>query len=219
MDNREIFAKLAEPFADEDHEWLTQKTFEQSNSHMVVPYIRKPSIILRLNNVIGFGNYAIHTDHISSSVENGERGRTRYTAIYKASIFIKTGDEWNGFEDVGVNTSYKPDTAEKGAATDAIKRAAKLTGIGLYLDTGDLYITIPNGSPNPKISFFRGVPVVLHPSLKVPFGNSKGKMLSELDPESMHGLHNWLEDGQKYESSEYMWRLHETINKFFEVEQ
>lgn len=217
MDYRQIFKKLAEPFADEDHEWLTQRTYEHTDSRMVVPYIRKPSIIERLNDVVGFGNFAIHTTHIRSDKEVNERGGTKYTAVYRATLWLKFGDEWDGFEDVGVNTSHKQDTAEKGAATDAIKRAAKLVGIGLYLDTGELYITIPNKSPDPKIAFYKGKPVVLHPSLTVPFGSSKGKSLSELDDGSLKGLYQWLTENDRYMKSEYMWRLHESIANFLEV--
>ena len=212
----EIFQRLAKPFADHEHEWLTQ--IARGDRKLVVPYIRKPSIIKRLTEVVGFGNYNISVEKVSEDKEAGDDDRVKYTAVYRSVLTLDVDGKTVEFSDIGVGVSAKRDTAEKGGATDAIKRAAKLAGIGLYLDNGSLHIWIDRESQDPRVSFFGGKTVTLHPSLTVPLGKNKGKSLEMLDDESLEGLYNWFNEEERYKEDEYFWRLRETIRLFMEVE-
>lgn len=211
MNNREIFEKLSAPFDDSDHEWLTQKQFQNRGTHIVVPYIRKPSIIKRLNNVLGFGNFAITVKNLYSE----QFGEDKFASAFIAELKLKVNDEWITFSDAGVNIAFKRDTADKGASTDAIKRAAKLAGIGIYLDMGKLSILIPIDSVDPKIAFFDGRTVTLHPSLVIPFGSSKGKAIEDVSQDTRSKLYEWLNKEDRYKKDEYLFRLRETIRKYF----
>lgn len=114
---QDIFAKLAEPFSDEDLEWKVQAMKKEWKKALVTPYIRNPSIMQRLDEVVGPANW-------KNEFLPGPNGGTI------CGISIRINDEWVTKYDGADNTDVE---AVKGGLTSAMKRAAVQWGIGRYL--------------------------------------------------------------------------------------
>jgi len=211
-----FFEALSKPFDDRDHEWVLQRRNRQSGTKWLAPYIRKPSIIKRLVEVVGFGGFSIDTHHTYTRTNDDGKFEVAYTA----TLTITTPNGEVHFTDAGSASSGQLITAEKGASTDAIKRAAKLAGIGLYLDMGNLYIEVPdNDRTEPLIRFRGSEPVAVHPSIRVNFGSIAGSRLNEVDQDKMYAMYNWLKEeqgeGYRYEQDNTLFAIFKAIEEFF----
>lgn len=111
---------LSEPFPPEDIHWRVQgKPFERNGKHsaMALAYLDARDVMDRLDAVCGPAGWQSH-------FEETAKGRI----ICRLSIRI--GDEWVTKSDGAGDTDVE---GEKGALSDALKRAAVSWGIGRYL--------------------------------------------------------------------------------------
>lgn len=124
QDPKAMLRALAEPFAAEDIKWRVGHTAADKQTGLALAYIDARAAEDRLDEVCGALWRCTYPHIVRSSVE-GRRG-----SVVVCSIAIKVGDEWiercNGAGDTAVE-------AEKGALSDAFKRAATLWGVGRYL--------------------------------------------------------------------------------------
>jgi hypothetical protein len=110
------FEKLRAPFAPDRVSWRVGSTTQDKSKGLAFAYIDARDVMDRLDDVCGPGGWQNNYPHAN--------GKT------VCAIGIKVGDEWiwkaNGAGDSDVE-------AEKGALSDALKRAAVQWGIGRYL--------------------------------------------------------------------------------------
>lgn len=108
--------KLAAPFPPEKVSWRIGQKTKDGKRAMALAYIDARDVMERLDEVCGVEGWQAAYPHAN--------GKT------VCSIGIKFGDEWvwkaNGAGDTDIE-------AEKGALSDAFKRAAVMWGIGRYL--------------------------------------------------------------------------------------
>lgn len=108
--------KLSEPFPESQISWRAQVVSKDGTKAMALAYIDARDVITRLNSVCGVAGWQCRYSHADQKTV--------------CDIGIKVGNEWiwkaNGAGDTDIE-------AEKGALSDAFKRAAVLWGIGLYL--------------------------------------------------------------------------------------
>lgn len=112
----DIFDKLAAPFDPSEIDWRVGSTTHDKKKGMALAYIDARAVMDRLDAVVGPAGW-------QASYLVGE-GKT------VCNIGIKCGDEWVWKADGAGNTDFE---AEKGALSDAFKRAAVRWGIGRYL--------------------------------------------------------------------------------------
>jgi hypothetical protein len=112
----DIFARLAEPFPADIVSWRVGSMNKDKTKGMALAYIDARDVMTRLDQVVGPAGWQAAYPHAN--------GKTI------CSIGIKHDGEWiwksNGAGDTDIE-------AEKGAISDAFKRAAVLWGIGRYL--------------------------------------------------------------------------------------
>jgi hypothetical protein len=128
-------ADLKKPFAPEKISWRVGPTTQDKKSGIALAYIDARDVMERLDEVCG-DNWQCTYPHAN--------GKT------VCSIGIKVGDEWvwrsNGAGDTDME-------AEKGALSDAFKRAAVCFGIGRYLyDVENVWVTIEPAGKSYKIA-------------------------------------------------------------------
>jgi hypothetical protein len=111
------FALLAAPFPEEMVQWRAQSVTKDGTKAMALAYIDARAVEDRLDLACGPANWQ------DSYVET-PRGRIICT------LGIRCGDEWIYKSDGAGNTDVEGD---KGALSDALKRAAVKWGIGRYL--------------------------------------------------------------------------------------
>lgn len=108
--------KLAEPFDTSLISWRVGATTKDKTKGIALAYIDARDVMQRLDDVCGIENWQCRYSHANNKTI--------------CEVGIKIGDEWvwkaNGAGDTQVE-------AEKGAISDAFKRAAVLWGIGRYL--------------------------------------------------------------------------------------
>ncbi len=128
MENEEILEKLKAPFetvgADgktyPDHKWKMQ-----TNGGVCVPYIDSVQVVNRLNDVLGIDGWG------NTLIEMSGKGLI-------CEITATIGDKEVTKSNIGVETSIE---AQKGQASDALKRAAVNFGVGAYLkDVGSVFM-------------------------------------------------------------------------------
>ncbi len=113
-----IFKQLSDPFPPAKVSWrVGQITKKDLHKASALCYIDARDVMDRLDAVCGPGNW-------SDAYHETPKGRILCT------ISIKIGDEWVSKSDAAGDTAVE---AEKGAVSDAFKRAAVKWGIGRYL--------------------------------------------------------------------------------------
>lgn len=110
-----IFQQLAAPF--EVVHWRAQSVKADGTAAMALAYIDARDVMTRLDEACGPENW-----------------RDRYTETPKGRLIctleLRIGDEWVGKSDGAGDTDVEGD---KGAISDALKRAAVKWGVGRYL--------------------------------------------------------------------------------------
>lgn len=110
------FAALQAPFPPDRVSWRIGATTQNKDKGMALAYIDARDVYERLDAVCGPGGWQCRYSHADKKTI--------------CEVGIKVGDEWvwkaNGAGDSDVE-------AEKGALSDAVKRAAVVWGIGRYL--------------------------------------------------------------------------------------
>lgn len=109
-------AALAAPFPPAEIEWRVGSTTGDKSKGMALAYLTARHVMDRLDTVCGFANWQ----------DRYEFHGTR-TVCY---LSIRIGDEWVTKADGAGDSDVE---AEKGAISDALKRAAVKWGIGRYL--------------------------------------------------------------------------------------
>lgn len=114
--NDEIFASLKEPFPAENVSWRVGSTTADKSKGMPLAYIDARDVMERLDDVVGPGNWQSRYTHAGAKT------------VCEIGLLINQNWVWkaNGAGD----TDFE---GEKGAMSDAFKRAAVLWGIGRYL--------------------------------------------------------------------------------------
>jgi hypothetical protein len=111
----QLAAELSAPFAPEELRWRPRNV--SGSRALALPYVNAAAIIARLNAVLGLDGW-----------------KDAYWLQANGSVVcqlrIRVGDHWMSRQDVG---SPSQQDATKGAYSDALKRAARKYGIGLYL--------------------------------------------------------------------------------------
>ena len=117
---------LQEPFSADKVHWRIGSTTQAKDKGMALAYIDARDVMERLDEVCGPENWQCRYPHATNKT--------------CCDIAIKINDEWvwksNGAGDTDVE-------GDKGAFSDAFKRAAVLWGIGRYLyDLGNVWVAI-----------------------------------------------------------------------------
>lgn len=113
---QEFFDKLAAPFDVDAISWRIGSTNQDKTSGMALAYLDARDVMDRLDLVCGPAGWQCRYSHAN--------GKT------VCDIGIKCGDEWVWKADGAGDSDIE---AEKGALSDAFKRAAVRWGIGRYL--------------------------------------------------------------------------------------
>lgn len=118
---QEIFDGLSAPFPTEVIEWRIGSTTKDKTKGMALAYINARAVMDRLDSVCGPGGWQDRYPHAN--------GKT----VCEIGVRIRHDDgsyEWLWKSDGAGDTDFE---AEKGALSDAFKRAAVRWGIGRYL--------------------------------------------------------------------------------------
>lgn len=107
---------LKKPFPADKISWRVGSVSKDKKKAMVLAYLDARDVMQRLDDVCGIGNWQNKHPHAN--------GKT------SCAIGIKIGEEWVWKENGAGDSQVE---AEKGAFSDAFKRAAVLWGIGRYL--------------------------------------------------------------------------------------
>lgn len=112
----EMFDKLRAEFPRDAISWRAQSVTKDGTKAMALAYIDARDVMQRLDDVVGPDGWQCRYPHAT--------GKT------VCEIGIRVGDEWIWKADGAGDTDIE---AEKGALSDAFKRAAVRWGIGRYL--------------------------------------------------------------------------------------
>jgi len=121
MDNaQELFDQLSAPFPSEYIEWRVGSTNQEKTKGLALAYIDARAVMDRLDSVCGPGNWQARYPHAN--------GKT----VCEVGVRVERAGsaEWIWKSDGAGDTDFE---AEKGALSDAFKRAAVRWGIGRYL--------------------------------------------------------------------------------------
>lgn len=132
--------ELARAFPDDEIKWKASITTSKGKPimrngqevHGMLPYVDARAIMERLDDAVGPDNWSV--SYAPSVVGTGVECRLTVCGVTKA--------------DVGTTSDIEP---EKGAYSDALKRAAVLFGIGRHLYEMELQ-WVPAGSKRPQTS-------------------------------------------------------------------
>lgn len=128
-------SKLCAPFPPSAVSWRVGATNGDKTKGMALAYIDARDVMERLDAVCGVAGWQCRYPHAN--------GKT------VCEIGIKIGDEWVWKADGAGDTEYE---AEKGALSDAFKRAAVRWGVGRYLyDMGAPWVAIEKAGRSFKI--------------------------------------------------------------------
>ena len=134
-------AKLKEPFEPDRISWRVGSTTKDKSKGMALAYIDARDVMQRLDDVCGPENWQCDYPHAAAKTV--------------CRIGIKVGGEWvwkaNGAGDTDIES-------EKGALSDAFKRAAVLWGIGQYLyDLDSPWVTLDTNTGNDGKVYVKGI--------------------------------------------------------------
>lgn len=115
-DPQEIFDRLSAPFMPEEIDWRVGSTNSDKTKGMALAYMDARAVMDRLDNSCG--------------PQNWQCQYTQAGSIMICAIGIKFGDDWVWKQDGAGATDFE---GEKGAMSDAFKRAAVRWGVGRYL--------------------------------------------------------------------------------------
>jgi len=136
----DILSELKMPFAEKEVHWRVGSTNAkklnckpwEATSGIMLAYIDARDVMKRLDDVVGMENW-------SDTYEETAKGRMI------CSLSLKVNDEWIVKSDGAGNTAVEGD---KGAISDAFKRAAVKFGVGRYLYyLPNTWTDLRNGKP------------------------------------------------------------------------
>lgn len=112
----DLFDKLAEPFPPDAISWRVGSTTQDKSKGMALAYLDARDVMDRLDLVCGPDSWQNRYSHVGG--------------VTVCEIGVRHGDQWIWKADGAGATDVE---AEKGALSDAFKRAAVRFGIGRYL--------------------------------------------------------------------------------------
>ena len=122
----DIWAKLKAPFPPDKISWRLGATKKDKSSGIALAYIDARDVMERLDETVGPENWECHYPHANTKTV--------------CSIRIRVNGEWVAKSDGAGDSDVE---AEKGALSDAFKRAAVRFGIGRYLyDLGNTWVEL-----------------------------------------------------------------------------
>lgn len=139
------FERLSAPFRPDDVSWRAQAVVKRDSGYaaMALAYMDARDVLARLDEVCGPANW-------QTSYQETAKGRVICT------ISIRVDGEWISKSDGAGDTAVE---GEKGALSDALKRAAVQWGIGRYLyDMGTPWGDCDAYEKNGKIHFKKWLP-------------------------------------------------------------
>ena len=137
-DARAILIALAKPFAPDEIDWRVGSTTKTKEKGQALAYIDARAVMDRFDAVMGV-NWRCEYPTIqrtSAGVGGGDdeqgerRGKARSKSLIVCRISLKIDGEWIWREDGAGDSAVE---AEKGALSDALKRAAVRWGVGRFL--------------------------------------------------------------------------------------
>lgn len=134
-DPQEIYDALCAPFGSEEIDWRIGSTNKDKTQGMALAYLDARAVMDRLDRVCGPDGWQCNYSHgLNGSIV--------------CNLAVRFGEHWVWKADGAGETDFE---AEKGALSDAFKRAAVRFGIGRYLyDLDAPWIPIENGKYIPK---------------------------------------------------------------------
>lgn len=126
MTTQQILSALAAPFAAEDVRWRVGAKSPDKTSGLALAYMDARLAEERLDEVLG-ANWQCKYSELRNGAKGGQDSSP---SIIVCEIGLKLDGEWIWRANGAGDTDYE---AEKGAMSDAFKRAATKWGIGRYL--------------------------------------------------------------------------------------
>lgn len=115
---RQLLAALCAPFSCGDVDWIVVATDKDKQRGLVAPYIRAKPILRRLDDVMGPTGWRMDFHPA------GDAGII-------CTLYLRLDREWIG---KGNGAEYSQRASVRGGCSNALKRAARMWGIGAYLD-------------------------------------------------------------------------------------
>lgn len=180
--------KLKEPFPADRISWRVGSTSRDKKKGLALAYIDARDVMQRLDEVCGPAGWQCDYPHAAQKTV--------------CRIGIKIGDEWiwksNGAGDSDIE-------AEKGALSDAFKRAAVLWGIGQYLyDLDSPWVALDTTEKDGKV-YVNGIAKHEFPRLHKLLGGKTSSQLNKEDAwtpflNDLYGCTNVLQVEKLYRS-------------------
>lgn len=118
----DVFEQLKAPFPPEKVSWRVGSTNKEKTSGLALAYIDARDVMQRLDDVVGANRWQVRYSHADKKTIC----ELSIYCLYEGSLSGEWVTKANGAGDSDIE-------AEKGAISDAFKRAAVLWGIGRYL--------------------------------------------------------------------------------------
>ena len=116
--NTDIFGKLDRPFSDSDVKWRVGRQSRDGKKAALLAYVDARSVQARFDAVVGKENWSV------TYVPFGDTGAVM------ATVSVRINGEWVSKSDIGSPSNVE---REKGAVSDAFKRASVAWGVGRHL--------------------------------------------------------------------------------------
>lgn len=114
----DIFANLDRPFSDQDVKWRVGRQSRDGKKAALLAYVDARSVQARFDGVVGKENWSV------TYVPFGDTGAVM------ATVSVRINGEWVSKSDIGSPSNVE---REKGAVSDAFKRASVAWGVGRHL--------------------------------------------------------------------------------------
>lgn len=139
----ELFANLDRPFSDQDVKWRVGRSSKDGKKAALLAYVDARAVQARLDGVMGKENWSV------TYVPFGDTGAVM------ATVSLRINGEWVSKSDIGSPSNVE---REKGAVSDAFKRASVAWGIGRHLyDLPEVWRPIIAAKPaDPRAFWVKG---------------------------------------------------------------
>lgn len=115
---KDLFANLDRPFSDQDVKWRVGRQSRDGKKAALLAYVDARSVQARFDGAVGKENWSV------TYVPFGDTGAVM------ATVSVRINGEWVSKSDIGSPSNVE---REKGAVSDAFKRASVAWGVGRHL--------------------------------------------------------------------------------------
>lgn len=138
--NADVFTQLDRPFSDQDVKWRVGRTSKDGKKAALLAYVDARSVQARFDGAVGKENWSV------TYIPFGDTGAVLGT------ISVRINGEWVTKSDIGSPSNVE---REKGAVSDAFKRAAVAWGVGRHLyDLPEVWKPIIAAKPSDPRAFW-----------------------------------------------------------------